>query len=58
MQWLDASIGYRFSNNLTIGLEGNNLLDQDYHDYHGTPNQPRDVRRYDSTVALSLRWKL
>lgn len=58
MQWLDASIGYRFNNNLTIGLEGSNLLDQDYHDYHGTPNQPRDVRRYDSTVALSLRWKL
>ena len=41
-----------------ISLDANNLLDQDYHDYHSTPQQPRDVRRYDRTVGLSMRWKL
>ncbi|MFZ2989866.1 TonB-dependent receptor [Ideonella sp.] len=58
LRWLDASIGYNFSPNLTVGLDANNILDQDYHDYHGEPNQPRDVRRYDRTFGLSLRWKL
>ena len=58
LRWLDASIGYHVNKQLTISLDANNLLDQDYHDYHNTPEQPRDVRRYDRTVGLSLRWKL
>ena len=58
LRWLDASIGYNVNKQMTLSLDANNLLDQDYHDYHSTPAQPRDVRRYDRTVGLSVRWKL
>jgi TonB-dependent receptor len=54
---LDASISYKITENLTATLDGSNLLDQAYHDYHGTPLLPRDVRRYDRVVGFALRWK-
>jgi TonB-dependent receptor len=54
---LDASISYKITNNLTVTLDGSNLLDQAYHDYHGVPEMPRDVRRYDRVVGLALRWR-
>ncbi|MFS2026435.1 TonB-dependent receptor [Massilia sp. CT11-137] len=54
---LDASISYKITDNLTATLDGSNLLDQEYHDYHGTPLLPRDVRRYDRVVGFALRWK-
>jgi TonB-dependent receptor len=54
---LDASISYKITDNLTATLDGSNLLDQAYHDYHGTPLLPRDVRRYDRVVGFALRWK-
>lgn len=53
----DASISYKITENLTATLDGSNLLDQEYHDYHGTPLLPRDVRRYDRVVGFALRWK-
>jgi iron complex outermembrane recepter protein len=56
--WLDASISYKINDNLTLTLDGNNLLNFAYHDYHAVPEQPRDVRRYDRMVGLALRWKL
>jgi len=54
---LDASISYKLSENLTVTLDGSNLLDQKYHDYHSVPELPRDVRRYDRVVGLALRWR-
>lgn len=54
---LDASVSYKLSDNLTITLDGSNLLDQSYHDYHSVPQLPRDVRRYDRVVGLALRWR-
>jgi iron complex outermembrane receptor protein len=54
---LDASVSYKVNDNLTVTLDGNNLLDQAYHDYHGVPELPRDVRRYDRVVGLALRWR-
>jgi TonB-dependent receptor len=57
LKTLDASISYKLTDNLTITLDGSNLLDQAYHDYHTTPNLPRDVRRYDRVVGLALRWR-
>lgn len=54
---LDASISYKITENLTATLDGSNLLDQAYHDYHSTPLLPRDVRRYDRVVGFALRWK-
>lgn len=58
LRWLDGSVGYRFNDKLSIGLDANNLLNQAYHDYHSEPKHPRDVRRYDRTVGVSLRMKL
>ncbi|MFN7724083.1 MAG: TonB-dependent receptor [Rubrivivax sp.] len=58
LKWLDASMGYHFNQKLTVGVDFNNILDHDYHDYHGVPTQPRDVRRYDRSIGVSLRWKL
>jgi len=54
---LDASISYKITENLTATLDGSNLLDQEYHDYHGTSLLPRDVRRYDRVIGVALRWK-
>jgi TonB-dependent receptor len=54
---LDASVSYKITKNLTVTLDGTNLLDQPYHDYHGVPELPRDVRRYDRVVGLALRWR-
>jgi TonB-dependent receptor len=55
---LDASVSYRIDERMTVTLDGSNLLNQAYHDYHGVPELPRDVRRYDRVVGLALRWKL
>ncbi|WP_229490259.1 TonB-dependent receptor [Pseudoduganella namucuonensis] len=54
----DASISYKINDNFGVTLDVENLLDRTYNDYHGIPTNPRDVRRYDRTVGLSLRWKL
>lgn len=54
---LDASISYKLSKSLTVSLDGNNLLDNPYNDYHGVPELARDIRRYDRAIGLSLRWK-
>ena len=54
---LDASVSYKITEALTVTLDGSNLLNQAYHDYHGVPELPRDVRRYDRVVGLALRWK-
>jgi TonB-dependent receptor len=55
---LDASLSYKVNPQLTVTLDGSNLLNQTYHDYHGVPELPRDVRRYDRVVGLALRWKM
>jgi outer membrane receptor protein involved in Fe transport len=55
---LDASVSYKITEKLVVTLDGSNLLNQAYHDYHGVPELPRDVRRYDRVVGLALRWKL
>ena len=58
VETVDASISYKLSPNMSITLDGENLLDRKYHDYHGMPSNPRDIRRYDRTVGLALRWKM
>ena len=59
LRTLDASLGYEVTKNLTVSLDVTNLLNQAYHDYFDkNPSLVRDVRYYDRTVALGLRWKL
>ncbi|MEH0166648.1 TonB-dependent receptor [Paucibacter sp. JuS9] len=56
---LDASAGYTFNKHLTISLDVTNLLNQAYHDYFDkNPAMVRDVRYYDRTYGISLRWKM
>ncbi|MET0319208.1 MAG: TonB-dependent receptor [Duganella sp.] len=53
----DASISYRVTDSLGFTLDVENLLDRTYHDYHGIASNPRDVRRYDRVVGLTMRLK-
>lgn len=53
----DASISYRVTDKLGFTLDVENLLDRTYHDYHGIASNPRDVRRYDRVVGLTMRLK-
>ncbi len=54
---LDASVSYKVNNNLTVTLDGVNLTNTTYHDYHGVPEAPRDIRRYDRAIGLAARYK-
>jgi iron complex outermembrane receptor protein len=55
---LDGSVSYRINKNLTLTLDGNNLLDQPYHDYFNQDTGlVRDTRRYDRAVGLALHYK-
>ncbi len=55
---LDGSISYKINDNVSATLDVENILDRKYHDYHGIPSNPRDIRRYDRVIGLSLRWKM
>ena len=55
---LDGSLSYKFTPNLSLNLTGTNLLNYKYQDYWTDPAiYPRDTRRYDRTVGLSLAWR-
>ncbi len=55
---LDGSLSYKFTPNVSINLTGTNLLNYKYQDYWTDPAiYPRDTRRYDRTVGLSLAWR-
>jgi iron complex outermembrane recepter protein len=59
LRTLDASFGYSFNKQTTVSVDVTNLLNQAYHDYFDqTPALVRDVRYYDRTVGVSVRWKL
>jgi len=55
---LDASVSYKINEHVTVTLDGVNLLNSTYHDYHGVPEAPRDIRRYDRAIGLALRFKM
>ena len=56
---LDASLSYEVAKNFTVVLEGNNLLNFEYHDYFSNSSiTPRDTRYYDRTLRIGVRWKL
>ncbi|UGQ49086.1 TonB-dependent receptor [Massilia endophytica] len=58
MSTLDGSLSYKITKNLTVNLTGTNLLNFKFQDYWNDPViYPRDTRRYDRTVGLSLSWK-
>ncbi|MCU6432578.1 TonB-dependent receptor [Undibacterium sp. Jales W-56] len=54
---LDGSLSYKINEKLSVTMDVENILDRAYHDYHGIETNPRDLRRYDRVVGVSLRWK-
>lgn len=58
IETVDASISYKINDNMGITLDVENLNDRTYNDYHSIPSNPRDIRRYDRVIGLSLRWKM
>jgi iron complex outermembrane receptor protein len=59
LRTLDASIGYNINKSTTVSIDVTNLLNQAYHDYFDkNPSLVRDVRYFDRTVAVGLRWKM
>jgi iron complex outermembrane receptor protein len=58
MSTLDGSLSYKITPQLSVNLTGTNLMNFKYQDYWDNPSIfPRDTRRYDRTVGLSLSWK-
>lgn len=55
---LDGSLSYKVNKHVTVNLTGTNLLNFKYRDYWDNENDfPRDTRRYDRTVGLSMNLK-
>lgn len=62
---MDGQVSYKVNSNVTITLEGVNLLDTHFKDYFVDPLHPeltgyfpRDTRRYDRTILLGARFKM
>ena len=55
---VDASISYKITDNLTVALEGMNLLDEEYHSYSGTEQLLRGAylsgRRYNASLRFAF----
>jgi iron complex outermembrane receptor protein len=59
LSFLDMSFGYRATPKLTFTFDWVNALGTVYHDaFGGSPDFPRDTRRYDETMELGFRWRL
>ena len=58
MSSLDGSLSYKVSDHVTVNLTGTNLLNFKFQDYWSDSKiYPRDTRRYDRTVGLSMNLK-
>lgn len=49
---LDATLGYKFTDSLTVTLDGANLNDERFYNYWGNPSRARDRRDPGRTVSL------
>ncbi|MNU51542.1 catecholate siderophore receptor CirA [compost metagenome] len=55
--YLDASMSYAFTDNLTVSLEGINLTDEYNDRYVDVADRVSDYRHTGREVAIGLRWK-
>ena len=53
---LDASIAFRINENLSVGLEGMNLLDEQYQSYSGVEQLTRGAYLSGRRYMASLRF--
>ncbi|PPC91980.1 MAG: TonB-dependent receptor [Methylobacter sp.] len=51
--WLNASIGYRINNHLSISLEGTNLLGTVRRSFFGVPTRPQNTFANDTQVSFT-----
>ena len=55
--WLDASYTYRFSKQLSLTVEGHNLLKTVRRSYYGNSTRPQSIWTNDRQLAVSLTWR-
>ncbi len=56
--YVDLSIGYELTKNLSLHLDAVNLTRERYESYLGDPIRPRDIRYNPTTYGLSLRYRM
>lgn len=56
--YVDLSLGYELTRNLTLQFDAINLTREKYESYLGDPRRPRDIRYSPSVYGISLRYKL
>ncbi|MCM8730528.1 TonB-dependent receptor [Hephaestia sp. GCM10023244] len=56
--WLDASIGYDITKQITVTLEGSNLLQRREFTYYGSPTRPNGRSIDDRQIMAGIRFKL
>jgi iron complex outermembrane receptor protein len=55
---LDFDVSYALTDNLRVTLQATNILKSEYQDYfYDASLYPRDVRAYDRTVSLGIRYR-
>jgi TonB-dependent receptor len=52
--WLDASLAYKYTKQITFALEGTNLLGAVRRSYYGVETQPQSVWINDRQVSISM----
>ena len=51
-------MSYAFTENLRVTLQATNILKSEYRDYfHNASLYPRDVRAYDRTLSIGVRYR-
>ncbi|RZA34913.1 MAG: TonB-dependent receptor [Lysobacteraceae bacterium] len=56
--YVDLSLGYALTPNLTLNFDAVNLTKERYESYIGDPIRPRDIRYNPTTYGLSLRYQM
>ncbi|MFC0252146.1 TonB-dependent receptor [Massilia consociata] len=56
--YVDLSIGYALTPNLSLNFDAINLTKERYESYLGDPIRPRDIRYSPTTYGLSLRYQM
>ncbi|MBQ5949205.1 TonB-dependent receptor [Massilia sp. ST3] len=56
--YVDLSVGYELSPNLSLHFDAINLTKERYESYLGDPIRPRDIRYSPTTYGLSLRYRM
>ncbi|MBQ5964740.1 TonB-dependent receptor [Massilia sp. ZL223] len=56
--YVDLSLGYELSRNLSLHFDAINLTKERYESYLGDPIRPRDIRYSPTTYGLSLRYRM